>query len=805
MDFSYSPKARMYIAQLEAFMAEHVTPAEPEYYRQLQVDKQPWSSPPIMEELKAKAKAAGLWNLFLPDTEHGRGLSNCDYAPLAEITGHSFIAPEVFNCNAPDTGNMEVLVKYGSAEHKDRWLKPLLDGTIRSAFCMTEPEVASSDATNMRATAFIEGSEVVINGRKWWSSGIGHPHCRFVIFMGLTYPDAAKHARHSMVIVPLNTPGLKIERMLPVFGDLHAPFGHGEVSFSNVRVPIANIIAGPGRGFEIAQGRLGPGRIHHCMRLIGSAERALKLLCERALTRSAFGKLLAQLGGNIDIIANARIGIEQARMLTLKAAWLIDTVGIKGAVSEISQIKVIAPILAQTVIDQAMQIHGGAGMSDDFPLTAMFANARLLRLADGPDEVHRALIAKLELKPYVARLESSTPESATTKPVAPEQHPTKPATPEPAAPKPPSPEQSPSKSEPKSLIDQPGPVRSGEEFDVVKVDTFLKRRDPSLIGQPSIGQFQGGASNLTYQMTYPNRILVLRRPPFGQRAGSAHDMLREARVMKTLKPVYPFVPRVLATAEAGEVLDCPFFVMERLSGIILRRDLPTGLTLSQDDTRKLCVNVLERLIELHQVDYHAAGLEQLAKGDGYVRRQVDGWCERFKKAKTDDAADYAVVMTWLKQKMPDRDLATCVIHNDFRFDNVVLHPTDPLKVIGVLDWEMATLGDPLMDLGNSLAYWVESGDDPAFQAVRRQPTHLPGMLTRREVIDYYCSKTGYSAANIDFYLVFGLFRLAVIAQQIYYRYRQGNAKNPEFANFINFVNILENRCLDLMERSVGRL
>lgn len=413
MDFSYSKKARDYRARLEAFISEYITPAEPDYYRYLQESKYPWSEPPIMVDLKAKAKKSGLWNLFLPDTEYGAGLSNCDYAPLAEITGHSLIAPEVFNCNAPDTGNMEVLVKYGSEEQKALWLKPLLDGVIRSAFCMTEPEVASSDATNMRATAFIEGNEVVINGRKWWSSGIGHPNCRFVIFMGLTYPDAAKHARHSMVIVPLGTPGLKIERMLPVFGDFHPPFGHGEVSFTKVRVPISNIIAGPGRGFEIAQGRLGPGRIHHCMRVIGSAERALKLLCERALTRTAFGKQLNQLGGNVDIIANARIGIEQARLLTLKAAWLMDTVGVKGAMSEISQIKVVAPLLAQMVIDQAIQMHGGAGVSEDFPLTAMFANARLLRLADGPDEVHRALIAKLELKPHASRLGLESSEGRT--------------------------------------------------------------------------------------------------------------------------------------------------------------------------------------------------------------------------------------------------------------------------------------------------------------------------------------------------------------------------------------------------------
>jgi hypothetical protein len=402
MDFSSSSKAQSYVQRLSAFMQDHVSPAEREYYTQLQnvSDWRLWKQPPVMESLKSKARAAGLWNLFLPDREYGAGLSNVEYAPLAEITGRSLIAPEVFNCNAPDAGNMEVLVKYGSEAQKVRWLAPLLAGEIRSAFCMTEPDVASSDATNMRATALVEGDVVVLNGRKWWSSGIGHPHCRLLIFMGLTDCCAAKYKRHSMVVVPRDTPGVKIERMVPVFGSYDEPFGHGEVSFTNVRVPLDHIIAGPGRGFEIAQGRLGPGRIHHCMRTLGAAERALELLCRRSLQRVAFGKPLAELGGNADVIANARIKLEQARLLTLKAAWMLDEVGAKGARSEISQIKVAVPNIALEIIDQAIQMHGGAGVSDDFPLADLFATIRTLRIADGPDEVHRALIAKLELKKY---------------------------------------------------------------------------------------------------------------------------------------------------------------------------------------------------------------------------------------------------------------------------------------------------------------------------------------------------------------------------------------------------------------------
>ena len=403
MDFTASSRAQEYVQRLTAFMQEYVLPAEAGYSHAAGNDRdwRKWKQPSIMEELKAKAREAGLWNLFLPEKHYGAGLTNLEYAPLAEIMGRCPISPEVFNCNAPDTGNMEVLVKYGSEDQKQRWLRPLLAGEIRSLFCMSEPAVASSDATNMHATAAIESDQVVLNGVKWWSSGLGHPHCRLLIFMGLTDPRGEKHRRHSMVLVPVDAPGVNVVRMLPVFGSYDAPFGHGEVRFENVRVPLENIIAGPGRGFEIAQGRLGPGRIHHCMRTLGAAERALELLCRRSLKRVAFGKALADLGGNGDVIANARIMIEQARLLTLKAAWMIDQVGAKGAKSEISQIKVAVPNIALSIIDQAIQMHGGAGVSEDFPLAELFSSIRTLRIADGPDEVHRALIARLELRKYL--------------------------------------------------------------------------------------------------------------------------------------------------------------------------------------------------------------------------------------------------------------------------------------------------------------------------------------------------------------------------------------------------------------------
>ena len=400
MDFARSPRVEALLDELTEFMNSHILPFEDDLLKRQRSLFDPWTELPEVAEMKRLGRQTGLWNSFLPSSS---GLTNVEYATLAEQMGRSVLAPEVFNCNAPDTGNMEVLEKYGTESQKNRWLEPLLQGEIRSAFCMTEPEVASSDATNMRATATIDGDEIVLDGRKWWSTGIGHPDCQVLIFMGLTFPDAHRHQRHSMVLVPKNHPGVTVERMLTVFGDQDPPYGHGQIRFDQVRVPVDNIILGPGRGFEIAQGRLGPGRIHHCMRCIGAAERALELMIQRGTERVAFGRPLLKLGGNRDIIANARIDIEMARLLTLKTAWLIDTVGVFGAMREISAIKVVAPSVACRIIDQAMQMFGGQGLSEDTPLASMYASARVLRLADGPDEVHRGLVARWELKLAEAR------------------------------------------------------------------------------------------------------------------------------------------------------------------------------------------------------------------------------------------------------------------------------------------------------------------------------------------------------------------------------------------------------------------
>ncbi|MEM1022643.1 MAG: acyl-CoA dehydrogenase family protein [Myxococcota bacterium] len=383
---------------VQSFVEARIIPNEPEIADWLRSAEDPWQRVPQVEALKAEAKKEGLWNLFLGDPAHGPGLSVRAYASVAEAMGRSIFAPEIFNCNAPDTGNMEILHAHGTPAQRERWLTPLLEGEIRSAFCMTEPEVASSDATNMQARAEIIGDTVRLNGRKWWSTGVGHPDCELLVFMGLSDPNGPERQRHSMVLVPRDSKGVKVERLLRVFGDQDPPYGHGEVSFSNVEVPTENILLGPGRGFEIAQSRLGPGRIHHCMRLIGAAERALELMVKRAASREAFGRPLIKLGANPDIIAEARIAIDQARLLTLHAAQQIDEVGARAAMTHIAAIKVVAPRMAQTIVDQAIQIHGGAGLHDDLPLASFFAQARALRLADGPDEVHLKVIAKREAK-----------------------------------------------------------------------------------------------------------------------------------------------------------------------------------------------------------------------------------------------------------------------------------------------------------------------------------------------------------------------------------------------------------------------
>jgi acyl-CoA dehydrogenase len=402
MEFEFSARSRQYMDHLTEFMNKHVYPSEQTFVDQLNSGPTRWRVPPVMEELKAKARERGLWNLFLPESELGAGLTNLEYASLCEIMGRSPIAAEVFNCAAPDTGNMEVLVRYGTEEQKKQWLTPLLEGKIRSAFAMTEPKVASSDATNIESSIVRDGDHYVINGHKWWTSGIGDPRCKILIFMGKTDPgNPDRYKQQSMILVERDAPGIKVVRMLTVFGYDDAPHGHGEVLFENVRVPASNMLLGEGRGFEIAQGRLGPGRIHHCMRQIGVAERALELMCRRAMERVAFGKRLAENDITLERIAQSRIEIDQARLLVLHAAHMMDTVGNKAAKQAIAAIKVAVPNMTLGVLDRAMQVHGGGGVSQAFPLAFWWAHSRTLRFADGPDEVHRRQIGRLELRKYM--------------------------------------------------------------------------------------------------------------------------------------------------------------------------------------------------------------------------------------------------------------------------------------------------------------------------------------------------------------------------------------------------------------------
>ena len=405
MNFTYSEKVIALQHQMEAFFAEHIMPNEKRFQDDIEANTKAgkrWTPVQLLDELKPKAQAAGLWNLFMPG-KHGAGLTNLEYAPLAEITGRVHWAPEVFNCSAPDTGNMEVLTQYGTPEQQAEWLAPLLKGEIRSAFAMTEPEVASSDATNIATLIERDGHDYIINGRKWWISGAGDPRCKIYIVMGKTDPHASVHSQQSMVLVPSDAPGVTVVRPLPVFGYDDAPHGHCEIRFDNVRVPKENILLGEGRGFEIAQGRLGPGRIHHCMRLIGLAERALQLMCKRLQSRTAFGKTIASQSVWSERVAESRCMIEQARLLTLKAAYMMDVAGNKAAKAEIAMIKIVAPNIAQQVIDWAIQAHGGAGLTEDFPLAYAYTWARILRLADGPDEVHRASLAKMEFAKYLVK------------------------------------------------------------------------------------------------------------------------------------------------------------------------------------------------------------------------------------------------------------------------------------------------------------------------------------------------------------------------------------------------------------------
>jgi alkylation response protein AidB-like acyl-CoA dehydrogenase/aminoglycoside phosphotransferase (APT) family kinase protein len=745
---SLSPTSRERLARLRQFVDRELVPLEPLF---LSAD---WARlEPVLAEKRRAAKAQGLWAPNLPQEVGGLGVSLVELGLFSEVAGRTPTGHYVFGCQAPDAGNAELLLLHGTPEQKQRWLEPLARGDIRSCFAMTEPENPGSNPTTLTATAVREGDEYVINGRKWFTSSADG--ASFAIAMVVTSPHAPRHQRASMLIVETDRPGFQLVRNIPVMGHSGGGYySHAEVRFTNCRVPASHLLGPEGQGFLLAQDRLGPGRIHHCMRWLGISQRALDELIHRALTRQmGEGQRLADQQIVQVWIAECAAEIQAARALVLQAAEQAEREGFKSARDQISMIKYLTAHAMERVLDRAIQVHGALGVTDDTILAFLYRHERAARIYDGPDEVHKLSVARSLLKQHA-----------------------------------------------RHAREEALPPRQGEELDAARLQEWLVRQNHAFTGPLQISQFPGGASNLTYLLRQGDREWVLRRPPFGTKAKTAHDMGREYRVLSVLNRVFPYCPKPLAYCEDESVIGSPFYVMERIHGTILRKDLPPGLSLSPEEARKLCGNLVDVQVALHKVDVQAAGLSDFGKPEGYVRRQVEGWSERYRKARTDDAPDAENVMKWLAEHLPPESGRVALIHNDYKFDNIVLDPKDPLKIIGVLDWEMATLGDPLMDLGCSLAYWVQADDPEAFQMARMLPTHLPGMMTRRELVEDYARKSGLAINDFHhFYYVFGLFRLAVIAQQIYYRYAHGQTTNKRFAQFGMFASLLCYRAEQVIE------
>jgi alkylation response protein AidB-like acyl-CoA dehydrogenase/aminoglycoside phosphotransferase (APT) family kinase protein len=700
---------------------------------------------PELERLRESVRALGLWAPQVPREWGGMGLSLLEHARVSEILGRTPLGHYVFGCQAPDAGNLEILERHGTEAQKERYLRPLARGEIRSCFAMTEPDSPGSNPTQLRCRARVDGDAWVIDGHKWFATGADG--ARFAIVMAVTHPTAAPHARATMLLVPAGTPGFRLVRNIPVMG--HAGEGamsHGEVRFESCRVPLDHRLGAEGEGFRIAQDRLGPGRIHHCMRWIGICERAFDLMCRRALARRIDEKgTLADQPLVQSWIAECRARIDAARLMVLHAADKADREGFPAARVEVSLIKFFVAEVMGEVVDRAIQVHGALGLTDDTPLAHYFAQERAARIYDGPDEVHKLSAARRILKRYAV----------------------------PAA----------------DVLDGTQPVRAGEELDLERLTPFLRRALGVEAGDIVVEQFPRGHSNLTYLVRMDGAEVVLRRPPFGSKVRSAHDMGREFRVLSHLAPVYSRVPKPIAYCEDASILGAPFYLMERLRGLILRRRLPEGVSLDPGRVRRLCESFVDTLVELHGLDYRAAGLGELGNPDGYVERQVRGWTQRYQDARTDDIPEMETVAAWLAAHIPASP-APAVVHNDYKYDNLVLDPADPTRVRGILDWEMATIGDPLMDLGTALCYWVQADDPEPLQAARFGPTTLPGSFTRRELAERYAEKSGRALDHVVFYYCFGLFKTAVVVQQIYFRYRQGLTRDERFADLIQGVRAL---------------
>ena len=775
MDFSVSEKVEAIRGLAREFMAKEVYPLEPKLRYQ--------SFAELLPELGAvrqKARQTGLWAAHIPEALGGGGLTLLEFAHLSEELGRSPLGHYVFNVQAPDVGNMEVLMEHGTAEQKERFLTPLIQGEIRSCFTMTEPEFPGSNPVWMGTRARKEGDRWVIRGHKWFASSV--EGAAFAICMAVTDPEAASpYQRATMILVPTDTPGFEHICNISVMGDRGSDYAsHAEVSYQGARVPLSNTLGAEGMGFAIAQDRLGPGRIHHCMRWIGICERAFDLMCEHAVTRELSpGKPLGTRQIIQEWIARSRAEINAARLMVLQAAWMIDQKGSHAAREEIALIKFTVAQTLQRVLDRAIQSLGALGMTDDTPLAWWYAHERGARIYDGPDEVHLSLVARRILKRY-----------GMGAPAAPTARPKDGEAPTPS-------------SEP-APIDRPAAVREGEELDRERLATFLEAEIPGWTGPVEVEQFTRGHSNLTYLIRGGDgRELVLRRPPFGAAIATAHDMSREHRILTALEGVYPKAPRPLVLCEREEVLGAPFYVMERAQGVILRSNRPPkGLELGPELMERLSTTLIDALAELHGVDLESTGLAALGKPEGYVRRQVEGWTKRYLAAKTDEIPAVEQVAAWLADNQP-AEAGAALIHGDFKYDNLVLDPTDLTHIVAVLDWEMATVGDPLMDLGTTLGYWVDSDDSEQLKMLPLGPTALPGNLSRRQLVERYQQTTGREVGEGLFYYAYGLFKIAVIAQQIYKRFKDGHSKDQRFAMLIYGVRLLGDQASRAIDR--GRI
>jgi alkylation response protein AidB-like acyl-CoA dehydrogenase/aminoglycoside phosphotransferase (APT) family kinase protein len=666
---------------------------------------------------------------------------------VSEILGRSPFGHYVFGCQAPDAGNIELLERHASAEQRARYLLPLVRGEIRSCFAMTEPDSPGSNPTQLRCRARRDGADYVIDGHKWFTTGADG--ARFAIVMAVTDPAAPAHGRATMILVPTDTPGFRLVRNIPIMG--HAGEGHwshGEVHFESCRVPVANRLGTEGAGFGMAQERLGPGRIHHCMRWIGICERAFDMMCERALGRRLDEQQRLSDQAIVQAwIAECRARIDAARLMVLATAWKADHEGFAAAREEVSLIKFFVAEVMGEVVDRAVQVHGALGLTDDTPLGRYYAHERAARIYDGPDEVHKLAAARRILRRYAAGGPGT------------------------------------------GAIDGPATVRAGEELDRERLAPYLRQALGVPEGEVSVEQFPRGHSNLTYLVRVGGREVVLRRPPFGSKVKTAHDMGREFRMLSALAPAWARVPRPIAFCDDASILGAPFYLMERLRGLILRRRPPDGLALDPPTVRRLCESFVDTLVELHALDYRALGLADFGHPEGYVERQVRGWTRRYQDSRTDDIADMDAVAAWLAENRPPSPPST-VVHNDYKYDNLVLDPADPTRVSGILDWEMSTIGDPLMDLGTALCYWVQADDPEPLQAARFGPTLLPGSFTRRELAERYAARSGRGLEHAVFHYCFGLYKTAVVVQQIYYRYKQGLTRDERFADLIQGVHVL---------------